>query len=408
MLKKLMIGTIAAGLMTGASMSAASAEKLKIALVDGLSGAFAANGQSALRELKFATAKYFGDKAEVIGLDGKTSPKDTLAQVKNAISQGARVIVQGNSSGVAHAIVSAVNKHNDRNPKKRVIFLNHSAVDPALTETKCSVWHFRYDAHVGMKLQAMIGAIAVDKSIKSVYIIGQDYSYGKAVAGGTVAFLKALRPDVKVVGNELHPLARVKDFSPYAKKIQKANPDVVITGNWGADMVRLARALGDANVNARLYTFYGAGTGVTATIGASGKNRLFTLSSVHNNPKTTDEWAAYRAEFKKSFPKNDLIYPNMVTLVRSLDAAIKKAGSTEAFAVVKALEGLSMKKLDGSDLTMRAEDHQMLMPLHLAVHTNDGINVDYDNSGYGTVVKATIPAKSTTRPVKCKMVRPTK
>src|SRR5207253_2484988 len=150
---------------------------------------------------------------------------------------GIPFVFQGNSSGVAHAISDAVQKHNERNAGNRVLYLNYSAVDPALTNEKCHYWHFRFDAHADMKMAALTDVIAANKNIKKMYIIGQDYSFGKAVADGAVAMLGKKRPDIQIVGNELHPIGKVKDFSPYVQKIVASGADAVITGNWGAAKV---------------------------------------------------------------------------------------------------------------------------------------------------------------------------
>ena len=63
--------------------------------------------------------------------------------------------MQGNGSAVALALIDAVNKHNERNPGKEVLFLNYAAVDPDLTNSKCSFWHFRFDADTDMKMEAL-------------------------------------------------------------------------------------------------------------------------------------------------------------------------------------------------------------------------------------------------------------
>lgn len=406
MFKKLIIGTMAAALMTGVTAGAAlSKEKIKIALIDGLSGPFAANGQASLRELKLALDKFIDSskyEVEVTGLDNKTSPQVTLSQLDKALKAGAQYIVQGNSSGVAHAIIGAVDKHNSR-AKNKVVFLNHSAVDPALTNEKCSYWHFRFDGHVGNKMMALTDAIAADKNIKTVYLIGQDYSFGKAVAAGATKLLKLKRPDIKIVGNELHPIGKVKDFSPYAKKIQASKADAVITGNWGSDMVRLAKSLGAANVDAKIFTFYAAGTGVTKAIGADGEGRVFIVTEGRQNP-TTKEQDDYNEEFKKKFPDNDVLYSRIVTMAQMFAKAIEKAGTADTVKVAAALEGLSIDRMDGTKATMRADDHQILYDLYVMKHTNKEVKWDFDKSGYGLVAATTVPAAKNALPAaKCKM-----
>ena len=53
-------------------------------------------------------------------------------------------------SNIAAALIEAVNKHNDRNPDNRIIYLNCGAVAPELTNEQCSFWHFRFDLHAAM------------------------------------------------------------------------------------------------------------------------------------------------------------------------------------------------------------------------------------------------------------------
>jgi len=124
-------------------------ETVKIAWIDPLSGLMAPVGSNQLKSFQFFAEKFSGAnnpagvKFEVIGLDNKLSPAESLNALKAAMDQGVRYITQGNGSSVAGALIDAVNKHNERNPGKEIIFLNHSAVDPDFTNSKCSYWHFR-------------------------------------------------------------------------------------------------------------------------------------------------------------------------------------------------------------------------------------------------------------------------
>lgn len=392
----------------------ANAETVKIALIEGLSGPFAANGQAALREFNYAINRYINDKniaggikVKLIALDNKTSPKESLIQLKNAIGQGVSYVIQGNSSGVANALSSAISKHNRRNPGQRILYLNYAAVDPALTNAKCSFWHFRFDGNADMKMSAITDVIKNRPDIKKVYLIGQDYSFGKAVAAAAVKYLHEKRPDIKIVGNVLHPIGKVKDFTPYVTKIKSSGADAIITGDWGSDMVNLARSANAIGITADFFTYYAAGTGITAAIGKAGKDRIWVVEEGRHNPVRTKEWEAYLSAFKAKYPKYDLLYPRAVNTIQMLAKAIDKAGSAKPFKVAKALEGMKLTTLDGDNLVMRASDHQLLMPLNISIHTNKNIKWDYDNSGFGTYVKNTISLADTTLPTSCKMQRPT-
>jgi len=403
---KLVAATAVASIMSTSAMAEGT---IKIAFIDPLSGPFAAVGQSGFSEYKFA-ADYFannqggviGKKIEIVGLDNKISPKESLIQLKNAIGQGIRFIAQGNSSGVANALTDAIRKHNKRNPDKTVLFLNYSAVDPALTEKKCNFWHFRFDANANMKMSAITDTIKKRKDIKKIYIIGQDYSFGKAVSAAAKKFLKMKRPDIEIVGDELHPIGKVKDFTPYISKISASGANAIITGNWGADMVNLARAANSGGVKADFFTYYAAGTGITAAIGEGGVGRIRLVSEGHQNPAPTATWDAYLGAYKKLNPKKDITQARIAHVVQMFVKAVKKANSADPMKVAFALEGMENTTLAGDKMVMRASDHQLQMPLQIAVHSA-GVKWDIDNSGYGLQTENTVPLTTNELATSCNM-----
>ena len=305
---------LGAVLATVLAAGTASADTIKIAFIDPLSGPFASTGTNGLHQYEFAAETLVnakggvlgGDTFEIVAFDNKTSPKESLVQLQVAIDQGIRYIVQGNSSGVAHALTDAIDKHNRRNPDDRVLFLNYSAVDPALTNDDCNFWHFRFDANADIKMDALTDVIAEQSDITKVYVIGQDYSFGKAVGAAASQFLGDKRPDIEIVGNELHPIGKVKDFTPYSRKIVASEADAVITGNWGADMLNLGKSVIENGFDGPIYTYYAAADGITAAFGESGKNRLRLVTEGQTNPPPTDTAAAYIEAFKAKYPDGNI------------------------------------------------------------------------------------------------------
>src|SRR3989454_6433618 len=267
-------------LLVAALLTAPAAADVKIAFIDPLSGGAATTGILAQKTHQFyidainAAGGVNGEKIELLSFDNKVNPQESLIQLKKALDDGARFVVQGNGSSIAHAITEAVLKHNERNPGKEVLFLNYAAVDPALTNEKCNFWHFRFDADADMKMAAMTDIIAKDPKVKKVYLINQDYSFGKAVAAAAQKMLAEKRPDIKIVGDELHPLQKVQDFSPYVAKIKAAGADTVITGNWSNDMVLLVKAGKDTGLKVGWQTFYGGSPGTVTSIGEAGDDTL--------------------------------------------------------------------------------------------------------------------------------------
>lgn len=408
------LGAVSAlSLIIGAS--AAFAENIKVAMIEGLSGPFAANGTNSLHIMEFA-ADYFvnskgglldGRNIEVVPFDSKGSPKEALIQLQVAIDQGIRFISQGNGSAVANALTEAVDKHNKRNPDSRVLFLNYAAVDPALTNDKCNFWHFRFDANANIKMDAITDVIAANQDIKKMYVIGQDYSFGKAVAAAAVSNMTEKRPDVEFVGNELHPIGKVKDFTPYTRKIVAAGTDAVITGNWGADMLGLGKSLVENGYEGPLYTYYAVGTGITGAFGEAGKGTIQNVGVGEFNPPASEESAQLVRDFKAKFPDSDFTQTNVSNSLQMLSEAIAEAGTADdVVAVGFALEGMEMDNFWGGKMVMRESDHQLIQDVHIHTHTNEGIEFDYDNSGYGVLTQSTVEMAGLDSATTCEMTRP--
>lgn len=417
LISRLGLAPIATASLAVASLSLGSAyaqEPVKIAFIDPLSGPFAAVGTNGFKQFQFAVDERVNKKGgvlggrplEVVAFDNKISPKESLIQLKRAIAEGYQFIAQGNSSGVANALTDAINKHNRRNPEQRVLFLNYSAVDPALTNDKCNYWHFRFDANADIKMNALTDVIAENQDIKKIYVLGQDYSFGKAVAAAAEKFLGEKRPDVEIVGNELHPIGKVKDFTPYATKIKSSGADALITGNWGADMLGLAKAVGDAGLEIPVYTYYALGDGITSAIGAAGKDRIRLVHEGVWNPIDSEDYRTYVTGLKAKYPDSDITQFRIITTVEMLAKAIDQAGGTDPVKVAAALEGMEHTTIAGDAIQMRADDHQMLQPIRISMHTDEGIEFDIDNSGFGLVTESTVALADTALPTTCQMKRP--
>ncbi|MFC6640268.1 ABC transporter substrate-binding protein [Sulfitobacter sp. JBTF-M27] len=408
------LGAVSAlSLIVGAT--AAFAENVKIAFIDPLSGPFASTGTNGLHQYEFA-ADYMvnqnggvldGQMFEIVPFDNKISPKESLIQLQVAIDQGIRYIAQGNSSGVANALTEAIDKHNRRNPDSRVLFLNYAAVDPALTNDKCNFWHFRFDANADIKMDALTDVMAKDEDLKKVYIIGQDYSFGKAVAAAAVDMLGKKRPDVEIVGNELHPIGKVKDFTPYSRKIVASGADAVITGNWGADMLGLGKSVIENGFEGPIYTYYAAGSGITAAFGESGKDRIRLISQGGINPIATEEARAAYEAFEAKYPEGNIDQSRIFNVIGMLEKAIEQAGTAnDVVAVAKELEGMEYDSMWGGKIFMRPQDHQAIQDMHVAVHTDQNIDFDYDQSGFGILTESTVEMASMDSPTTCDMKRP--
>lgn len=392
---------------------------IKLALIESLSGAFANTGEAVWRNIAWAIERVnarggvpTAGGRRLLALeryDNKGQTEESLSMLRSAIDSGARFILQGNSSAVAAALIDAINKHNDRHPGQRVLFLNYSAVDPILTNELCSFWHFRFDAHADMRLAALMQLMREDRQLKSIYLIGQDYSFGQAVLREGRRQLAAQRPDVAIVGEELHPVGRVKDFLPYASKIKASGAQAVLTGNWGNDLTLLVKAARDAGFDGRFYTFYGNALGAPAAMGEAGIGKVLAVADWLPNMPTPESAAFYRS-FRQRFPKpqEDYVHMRMQLMVEALAQAIERARGDDALAVARALEQADVS-LAGQRGRMRAADHQFQQALAVGMMDRQGapgVAFDVEGSGYGFRVVRTISADDAAMPHACQMQRP--
>jgi branched-chain amino acid transport system substrate-binding protein len=410
MTKSLLSVSMASALLASAGAAfAQKGETVKIGWVDPLSGLMAPVGQNQIKSFQFI-AEYFnknnpaGVKFEMVPVDNKLSPQESINAVKSLIDQGVRYVVQGNGSGAALAIMDAVAKHNDRNPGKELIYLNYAAVDPDLTNSKCNYWHFRLDADTSMKMEALTTFMKEQKDIHKVYLINQNYSHGQQVSRFAKENLARKRPDVQIVGDDLHPLAQVRDFAPYVAKIKASGADTVITGNWGSDLTLLVKAAHDAGLDVKFYTYYAGVTGTPTALGPSAAGNVFVVAYADSN--MPGDIGKLANQFKAKF--NDDYYTLATySAFAMLSSAMAQAKSTDPVKVAQAMEGLRFKSFNG-EIEMRKSDHQLQQGLFITVWKKADAKHPYsvENTGYNfQTVKYYEPYVAST-PTSCDMKRP--
>ena len=413
-----LLPTVVLGAVGQEARQSASQTPIMLAVIEALSGPFANTGEAVLRNLRFAVERVNARggvrttaglrRLELKSYDNKGQVEEALIVFKAAVDEGAQIILQGNSSAVAAALIEAVNKHNERRADAQLLFFNYSAVDPALTNEKCSFWHFRFDAHADMRMQALTEVLREDRSIQRVYLFNQDYSFGQSVARAAREQLMAKRKDLEIVGDELHPLGRVKDFSPYVAKIVASGADAVITGNWGNDLALLVKAARQGGFSGKFYTFYGNALGTPAAIGEAGVDKVLAVAEWHYNASEPLMSQVYE-EFRKRYPapRDDYLNARMISMIEMLVIALEKAPKLQAASIATVLEGLSYQSAYGW-VTMREQDHQLLSGLYVSKMSRQGGGVQYDveGSGYGFMTERKLAAQAVTLPTSCRMQRP--
>ena len=414
LVKNMLVASATAAVVLGAGGAHAQAgETVRIAMIDPQSGPFASVGLNVLHTLQFLAERDGGKhnpagvRFEIVPFDNKMSGPESVNALKAAVDQGIRYVVQGASgSGVAGVLIDAINKHNERNPGKEVVFLNYAAVDPDLTNGKCSFYHFSFDANTAMKMEAVGSDIKDDKNVKKVYLLNQNYNHGQQVAKYAKEVLGRKAPGVEIVGEDLHPLGQVKDFAPYVAKIKASGADTVITGNFGYDLTLLFKAAKETGLDVAFYTYYAGAAGTPAAMGNTGMGKIKVVYPTYTNLSSPEYQAVVKA-FGQKFPDEAFVTSTAYNLFKALPLAMAKARSTDPVKVARAMEGLSFRSFAG-DVTLRASDHQLQQPLYLATWNKVDANnpVDVEKTGNTWTLVKTFDSYVSSTPTTCQMKRP--
>ena len=401
---------IASLVMCVFSAQAQKGETVKIAYIDPLTGLLGPVGNNGLRGFQFFAEKFnktnpAGVKFEVVAFDNKLSPAESLNALKAATDQGIRYITQGNGSGVAGAIIEAVNKHNERNPGKEIIFLNYAAVDPDFTNSKCSYWHFRYDADTSMKMEGLTTFMKDRPETKKVFLLNQNYSHGHQVAKYFKEGISRKRPDIQIVGEDLHPLGQVRDFAPYIAKIKASGADSIVTGNWGSDLQLFVKAANEGGFTGNFYTYYTSVTGTPTALGKTGEGRVFQIGNGH--PRMGGEMDKWQDEYKAKL-NDDFYTGQIINIYTTLSEAMAKSKSTDPVKVAAVLSGMKTKSVFNGEIEVRKADHQLQQALFITVWGKVDKKYSYsmENTGMTMIPVKQYPNYISSTPTSCQMKRP--
>ena len=393
---------------------AAAAAPLKIALVETLSGPQASTGLLYRDAVKYQIGKinaaggFGGVPIELLEYDNQGGPVGAADRVRAAISDGADVILQGSSSAVAGQVTEDVRKYNLRNAGNEVLYINLGGEAMELTGAKCHYYHFRTSPNAAIRVNTLAdGMKGAGVLGDRVYAINQNYSWGVDVQDNTVAAAKRL--GFEVVEQTLHDVNKIQDFSPYVARIQAADVNTVITGNWSNDLLLLMKAASGAGITARFGTAFLDQPGNIGNAGAVAEGHF--LSAPFNSEVNPEETAAFMEDYKSvtgHYPT--YVEPTTVFGLMLLGEALKSVEPTEngldASKLAAALEQATADTPMGK-ISMRAEDHQIVQTMIVQEVSRDA-KYKADGTEFGFVPVTVIAPEDAQQPVQdsCKMKRP--
>ena len=393
---------------------AASAQTVKIGVIETLSGPQAASGLLYRTAARYAIDRinaqggWNGQPVQLMEYDNQGGPTGAADKLKAAIADGVHMVLQGASSAVGGQITEDVRKHNLRNPGKEVVYLNVGAEALELTGEKCHFHHFRFSGNAQIRTKALVLAMKEAGSLgQRVYSINQNYSWGqdmeKAIADN------ASLGGYQVIEKTLHDTNKIQDFAPYVAKIDAAKVDTVMTGNWSNDLLLLMKATKAAGLKARFATTFLDQPGNIANAGELAIGHFIAHAfNAEAGGAAGDQFAAdFRAKTGSLPVATDA---QTIFGLAMVGEALKKVpaagGQFNVNAFARALESTRVNTPMG-ELAMRADDHQALLPMVVSTVAKDAkYKADNTGMGFKPVKRFTAAEAATPAQASCKMQRP--
>jgi len=339
---------------------AIAADVVKLGVDEVRSGAFKSNGDRIIWGIKAAVKEandsggILGKKIELVIEDNQMKGEIAVQKLKKMIlKDGCQIIIQGSSSGVGGAIAQQM-------PRYKKIYLDTCAEAIGITGKNFTPYTFRTCLNAGMHVKGLAQYFG-KKGYKKVFLINQDYSWGHDVAEYYEKFIKMIAPDTQIVGKEFHKVFN-KDFAPYISKIQASGADYIISGNWGTDMTQLIVQSRNLGLKIPIGCTFLDDDAVMAVARESAMGCI--EANMYLLGVDTPKAKAFEDTFHKSSGGKWPSFTAMEAYIgtKMYFAAVKKAGTFETEAVIKAFEGLTWEGPVGT-LTMRKEDHQNQTPV---------------------------------------------
>ncbi len=393
---------LAVVLIMAVPILAAAQGTIKIGATEPLSGTFKDIGERYLEGVQYAakvineSGGLLGKKVEVVPIDSELKPDVATRKAQAMIlKDDVKFFCGGTGSSVGAAMSQLAEKEN-------VIMFTYGMDAASMVGEKCNKNFFRPGGSTDGRSFALAQLI-VNKGYKRVGIIAQDYSFGHEAVDAFKKKIAKISPSTQIVAEIFHP-AGTKDYAPYASQLIAANPDVIFTPNWGNDLTLLVKQGRPMGLKQKIFSYYINDEVMISSLGDDSLVLGDMGAEVYMISIPTEK----NKEFIAKFYKDKGYYPTWLrgkayTATMFWAEAVKKAGSTDVAAVIKAWEGLSYDGPAGT-WTMRACDHQAQVPYWTAELVKDNPYFKHAFVGPATM----IPAKEVEVPCEetgCKMAK---
>ena len=316
-----------------------------------------------------ASGGVLGKKLEIVSRDDGGSQGDAVRLAEELMSREKVAFISGTFlSNIGLAV-------SDFAKQKKVLFIAAEPLTDKIVWDNGNRYTFRLRPSVYMQTAMLIDA-AVKLNKKRWAVVYPNYEYGQSAVAAFKKLLKEKQPNVEFVSEQAPALGKI-DAGAVSQALADAKPDAIFSALFGADLAKFAR---EGNLR-----------------GLFKDRAVFNLLA--GEPEYLDPlkgetpvgwyvtgypWADINTpEHKKfidAYQKKYNDYPRLgsvvgFSLVQTIAAVIKKAGSLETEKLVAAMSGLQVETPFGP-ITYRAIDHQSTMGAYVGqIGVKDGKGV---------------------------------
>ena len=314
-----------------------------------------------------------GQKIELISRDDNGNPGDAVRVAEELVSREKVDVLAG--TFLSHIGLALT----DFARQKKVFFLASEPLTDKIVWQNGNRYTFRLRSSTYMQTAMLVPEAAKAKK-KRWALVYPNYEYGQSAAATFKEQLKKLQPDVEFVGEQAPPLGKV-DAGAVVQALADLKPDGIFNVLFGADLAKFVRE-GNTRGLFKGKTVLGLLTGEPEYLDPL-KDEAPEGWIVTGYPWygiDTPDHKAFLDAYRKKY--ND--YPRLgsvvgYSMITSLAAGLKKAGSTDPEKLIAAFEGLEFPSPFGK-ASFRAIDHQSTMGVFVgktAVKDGKGLMVDY-------------------------------
>ncbi|OGR27240.1 MAG: hypothetical protein A2277_05960 [Desulfobacterales bacterium RIFOXYA12_FULL_46_15] len=339
----------------------ASGEPIKIGVVTSRSGVFQEWGTEELRGLELGLEYATDGTNQVLGRDIKLIVEDDTSKPEVGVQKAVKLLTEGNVDILTGAISSAV----AMGIQAKVLEYKKPYIISAASADAITGENFnRYTFRVGRSLRqgSLSGAkYIVDNVGKNIAILAADYAGGRSFAD---AYKKDFIANGGNIVIELYAPLATTDFTPYLQKIKSSGANALMLFVTGANFTTmLPKQIGELGIYEKMKVATDfADISFFKSLGMAGVGMVGTCMyyyELFDNP--LNKWLVENHQKKFNSPP-ELWAGHSFAAGIALVAAVKKAGSVDTEALIKALEGLEFDgpKTLTEKMRIRPEDHQAM------------------------------------------------